>query len=366
MTAKTNELLYVLVQAGLWPDAKTTKIRNQVFTESVDWDEVYRVAKKQSVLGLVLAGIECLPNDQKPPNLLLLQWIGEIQMLEQQNKEVNGFIRVLFEKLSAAGVNAVLVKGQGVAQCYEKPLWRRCGDIDLLLDEKNYEKAKALLIPLSSEVMKEDVRKKHLGIHIRGFLIELHGGMPFELSKRVDKIVDEVIDKANVDYMNSTDYLIGAAVPKADEHVVLVFTHFLHHFFIGGVGLRQVCDWCRLLWTYRIELDIRLLEKRINCMGLMSEWKAFALLAVDVLGMPEEAMPFYDEHFRKRGKLVLSRITKSGNMGQNNEFIYRANYSGLTYMLVSLWRRLMDFAGFTKIFPVDAPRFFVNYLVRKI
>ena len=71
----------------------------------------------------------------------------------------------------------------------------------------------------------------------------------------------------------------------------------MHHFTPGaileeGVGLRQVCDWCRLLWTYKDSLNYGLLEQRIKRAGLMSEWKAFGAYAVDYLGMPVEAIPF--------------------------------------------------------------------------
>lgn len=47
-----------LVRAGLWADIESTDLRNQEFTESVDWEEVYQLAAEQSVLGLVLAGFE--------------------------------------------------------------------------------------------------------------------------------------------------------------------------------------------------------------------------------------------------------------------------------------------------------------------
>ena len=86
-------------------------------------------------------------------------------------------------------------------------------------------------------------------------------------------------------------------LPSADNDVIIVFTHILAHFFYGGIGLRQVCDWCRLLWTYRDIIDRKLLEKRLWRMGVMTEWESFAALAVDYLGMPVEAMPFYyDSH----------------------------------------------------------------------
>lgn len=127
-----------------------------------------------------------------------------------------------------------------------------------------------------------------------------------------------------------------------------------------------MCDWCRLLWTYRSELDLQLLESRIRKMGLMTLWKAFGSMAVDVLGMPKEAMPLYDARYKSKGERVLERILKSGNMGHNNDLSYREKYSGLTYKIVALWRRIKDFAGFTMIFPIDAPRFFVNYVMRKV
>lgn len=135
-----------LIREGLWR-VGNPNIRIDVAT---DWQEVYRLATEQSVLGLVLAGLEHV--DVKPPKELLLQWIGEVQQIEQRNKTMNGFIANLIDNLRQEDVNSLLVKGQGVAQCYEKPLWRCAGDIDLLLSDENYTKAKSALIPIASEV----------------------------------------------------------------------------------------------------------------------------------------------------------------------------------------------------------------------
>ena len=105
---------------------------------------------------------------------------------------------------------------------------------------------------------------------MKGFDIELHGKMPFLLSRRVDRVIDEVqkdclmLGGARSWRINGTDVFL----PNADNDVILVFTHFLHYFFIEGVGLRQICDWCRLIWTYRDSLTYGLLESRIKRMGL--------------------------------------------------------------------------------------------------
>ena len=363
MTKDHNiQTFFALLQAGLWgsgnPDMR--------IDGTTDWEEVYRLATEQSVLGLILAGLE--HSDVKPPQMLLLQWIGEVQIIEQRNKEMNGFIAELIEKLRKDDIYALLVKGQGVAQCYEKPLWRCSGDVDLLLSNDNYLKAKRALISLASEVANEDVITKHQALVINGFDVELHGKMPFTLSMRVEAGIDEVLDdlfcRGNVRSWdcNGTQVFL----PSPDNDVILVFTHFLHHFFIEGVGLRQICDWCRLLYTYKDSLNIKLLESRIRKMGLMSEWKAFASLAVDTLGMPVEAMPFYDARFKDKGEKVLRRVLKNGNFGHNNDLSYRSRYSGMTYKFVAAWRRLKDFASLIPVFPLDAPRFYVTYVMGKV
>jgi hypothetical protein len=101
-------------------------------------------------------------------------------------------------------------------------------------------------------------------------------------------------------------------------------------------------------------------------MGLLSEWKSFASLAVSYLGMPEEAMPFYDSRFNRRGSRIMEFVMETGNFGHNKDLSYRTKYSGLAYKMVALWRRFIDFCRFVWVFPLDSPRFFVSYVMRKV
>ena len=110
---KNQKAFLALLREGLWSDGNL-EIR---IDEAADWQEVYRLATEQSVLGLVLSGLE--HSDVKPPKELLLQWIGEVQQIEQRNKAMNGFVANLIGKLRKEDVYSLLVKGQGVAQCYE-------------------------------------------------------------------------------------------------------------------------------------------------------------------------------------------------------------------------------------------------------
>lgn len=366
MRLSNNQQAFLsLLRAGLWENKMVHDARLMVRDcLDVDWEEVYRMAAEQSVLGLVLAGVDCLPNDQKPPKLLLLQWIGEIQMLEQQNKEMNCFIGELVEKLRTAGIYTLLVKGQGIAQCYDRPLWRSCGDIDLYLSDDSYQKAKELLIPIAVSVAPEGVYEKHLALSIDNWSVELHGYLRCGLSARMDKGLDElhndVFCSGNVrSWLNDKTQVF---LPGANCDVLFVFTHFIKHFYLGGLGFRQICDWIRLLWTYRSELDLRLLESRIKRMGLMSEWKVFGTFAVEYLGMPFEAMPFYsqDEKMKRKADRIFAFIMEVGNMGHNREG-YR-KYSYVIRKAKSLGRRCGDLMHHSMIFPMDSLRFFPNIL----
>ena len=185
----TIEAFFALVRAGLWE----TDVLLASYGE-VDYADILLLAKEQAVVGLVAAGFEHVI-DVKVPQQWALQFAGQTIQLEQRNKAMNSFIGSLINKMRDADIYTLLVKGQGIAQCYERPLWRACGDVDLFLSDSNYDKAKAFLVPLASSVESEGVYKKHFEMVIDPWVVELHGSMRSGLSSRVDKVIDETQDE---------------------------------------------------------------------------------------------------------------------------------------------------------------------------
>ena len=363
---RNTRAFFALLRAGLWVDVDDNPNVNIGGREN--WRRVHQLAEEQSVIGLVLAGIE--QSNVKPPQELLLQWIGEVQMLEQQNKSMNNFIAELVEKMRKADIYTLLVKGQGIAQCYERPLWRSCGDVDFFLSDSNYDKAKTFLMPLASSIEPEGLYKKHFEMVMDPWVVELHGSMRTGLSSRVDNVIDdtqkEVFYGDNVrSWMNDKTQVF---LPGENCDVIFVFTHFIKHFYCEGLGLRQICDWCRLLWTYKDSLNYELLESRIRKAGLMSEWKAFAALAVDYLGMPVESMPLFNENdknnpkWHKKAERILEFVLESGNFGHNRDRSYFQKYPFLIRKSISMGRRCGDLVRHARIFPWDSIRFFPSII----
>ncbi len=352
-----QKAFFALLSAGLWE-----KEIGLSHYGDIDYAEIYRLAEEQSVIGLVTAGLEQV-KDVKIPQEVLLQFIGSTLQIEQRNKTMNEYVAKLIERLRNDGVYALLVKGQGIAQCYEKPLWRSSGDVDLLLSENDYEKAKDILLPQSLSREPEYATFKHLSMTMPGgFEVELHGTLRSRLSARVDSVIDEV--QRDVFFSGSVRSWMNNGVqvflPGSNNDAIFVFTHILHHFYIEGIGLRQICDWCRLLWTYREKLDIKRLEAYIKKAGLMTEWKAFVALAVNYLRMPEEAMPFYDSSYKRKGEKIVKFVMETGNFGHNREHSATNSFVGGKFQ--SLWRKLRDFGQHAIIFPLDSVKFFFHLM----
>lgn len=254
------------------------------------------------------------------------------------------------------------VKGQDVALCYEKPQWLTSGDVDLFLSDENYQKAKDLLRPMASIVEPETEFKKHLGLMIDGWLVELHGSLRNGLSSKMDKTLDCI--KHETFYSGHVrSGIIGNTqvfMLSIENDIMYVFSHILDHFYKGGIGLRQICDWVRLIWTYRDSLNLGLLKLRIRRMGVMTEWKVFGALAVDWLGMPSEAMPFYssDAQWSRKAVKVKDFVMEVGNFGHNRDTSYYDTKPFIVKKTFSFWMRVKDVYHHAQMFPLDSIRFF--------
>ena len=344
-----------LLRSGLWEQSA-----GHFSFEMADLDTIYQIAEEQSIVGLIAAGLEQV-EETKVPQSKMLPFLANVISLEQRNQEMDLFIGGIVEKMKEAAIYVVLVKGQGIAQCYERPLWRCCGDVDFLLEESNYKRAKSFLLPLSSASGEEGNFSKHLALTIDPWEVELHGTLRCGLSSKMDRVIDAI----QRDTFSGNDFRVWNCgetkvyLPGPNNDIIFVFTHILKHFYKGGIGLRQICDWCRLLWTYRKDIDSSLLTCRLQEMGLTSEWKAFAAVAVDYLGMPVEAMPLHDSSARwsRKANRIMAFIMEVGNFGHNRDMSYYVKYPFLIRKAFSAGRRLVDLYRHAAIFPLDSLRF---------
>lgn len=350
-----QQVFFALMRAGLWEK----NVRLASF-KKIDYKGVFRLAREQSVVGLVAAGIEHVADVTVPHENALL-FVRYSLQLEHRNMAMNNCIAGLAKTMYDADLRLVLVKGQGIARNYERPLWRASGDVDFVLTRDNYRKAAALLMPLATSIEEENTHTRHLAFTIDGWEVELHGTLRTGLWKSLDSVLDGVQTK--IFYGGCVRPWmwddIQVLLPRADEDIVYVFAHILQHFYKEGIGLRQICDWSRILWTFKDSIDLLLLERRIREMGVMNEWKAFACLTVCYLGMPVDAMPFYeDSHkWQRKADRILSFILEAGNFGHKRDQSFRQSNSLVERKIKMFWHVTKDAARLSTISPLNSFKF---------
>lgn len=346
-------ILFELIKAGLWE----SEVRLSLFGDA-DFSKIYQMAEEQSVVGLVTAGLEHVVDViiQKED---ILTFIGGTLQIEQRNQEMNVFLGKLTEEMREKGIQSVLIKGQGVAQCYKRPLWRSSGDIDLLLNEEDYEKSKIMLKDAVSNGG-ERIFDKHVGYWLGQWEVELHGalscGLSFKMERALDKYHKDIVDNGSVRIWNNGGVII--LLPQVDLDIFVLFTHIIKHFYKGGVGVRQICDLCMLLSRFKESIDVPDLMNRLQETGLGTEWKVFMAYMVEYLGLPAENAPLYEakNKWKKKAAKVQKYILRVGNFGHNRNGIH-SKYR-LLELMMGWRRRVRDFAQHWSIFPMDTMSYF--------
>ena len=357
------DAFFALVRGGLWEQ----QVDLTPFWP-LDFDALYKLADEQSVVGLVAAGIEHVEN-LKVNKHQIRPFLTHVISIESNNSEMNHSISWLWNRFHEEHIAVALVKGQGVAQCYERPLWRSPGDIDLLLDSESYVMAKELLCPIAQLIHTEKKKEKHLALTVRSLTIELHGTLHTGQSRKLDSIIDDVQDEM---FKNSLfrewdiDHTL-VSLPSPDCDVIFVFSRILQHFYKGGIGLRQICDLSRLLWTYKDTINRPLLYNRLQAMGITREWVAFMSFAVVYVGLPQEVAPFYSKPNSGLSRIIASFIIETGNFGRSRDNGYRQKgYPVTLRKSITLLRQIKDNIRLIRVSPVNSIRFTLGYIRSQI
>ncbi len=129
----------------------------------------------------------------------------------------------------------VILKGTAAGQYYPHPEYRSVGDIDVMTNYEDYEKAcRQLLENNYTEVTSKDdlERKRHREFVNNGVSVEIH----LFFASMNDPIKTEKFDRLIIDNIDETHIL-----PHTVNGMVLL-EHINQH-LEGGLGLRQIIDW---------------------------------------------------------------------------------------------------------------------------
>ena len=325
---KSLDVLYELLRSALWGRPAV------VDADFNEWGEVFAVAKSQSVLALV--GHAAL-NDANVREMLPAGMAEKLKAFVMANvathNMLNGTLARVVNTMNEASMEYVLLKGQGLARNYPVPELRACGDIDLYVGSKNYQKACDMLGAIASwqqeRAPMDDV--KHYDIRIGKVPVEIHRYSNVNVSKFYDRVYQAYSDEGLSHGLRTMDFA-GTIVntPTDDFNAFYIFNHLWHHFLTSGIGLRQLSDWMMFLHTHKDKIDSEKLCRIIEDMDMMAPWQAFGCVLIEKLGMPVEEFPFYDSRKNRHVSKIVKRILTEGNFGHERD-MYK-NRSGERYL----------------------------------
>lgn len=133
---------------------------------------------------------------------------------------------------------------------------------------------------------------------------------------------------------------------------------------MGGIGLRQLCDWAMIFRSHGADIDNAKLISNLRRFGLTKSWKLFACIAVGYLGVPADRMPLYDPEFSRKSEIVLEEILEGGNFGENTKRRagVQGRVAGWKYGLFRLRATVRNFFFLFPLIPAEATFLLFNRL----
>ena len=212
--------------------------------KEADWKELYAIAKKQCLVGILFDGIKKLPAEHVGMEKeLLLHWMAESQMLEKANVRLNDAAIQVSEWFRKKGFRTCILKGQGNALMYPNPYSRTPGDIDIWVEGGD----KRVISFVRSISPHEKACYHHIEFpSYKGVEIEVHYRPSFLLCFWHDRKLQKYYERVKEEQF-SHRVMLGEqgeiAIPTAEFNLIFQLTHIYAHLMNEGIGLRQLLDY---------------------------------------------------------------------------------------------------------------------------
>ena len=300
--------------------------------KEVDWKELYAIAKKQALLGVLFYGIQRLPKELAPEQKLLMQWMVMAEQIRKQNIRLFQDSVKVCQNFENEGFANCILKGQGNALLYPDPYIRTPGDIDIYLTGGR----KRVMQYINKVCPNQVMRYHHVDFPVMKTAIEVHftpSYMFFPIhNRRMQKWFEEVMGEQCNHRVSLPDGYGEIHVPQVSFNVIYILSHLYRHIFTEGIGLRQLLDYYFVLVKWHTDLtnltdsnkslpqmtlintDLDALRHKLKYLGLWKFAQAVMFVMKEVFGLSEDRMiaPM-DE---REGRFLLDEIMRGGNFGQ--------------------------------------------------
>ena len=335
--------------------------------KEVDWKELYVIAQKQALLGVLFHGIRRLPKELAPEQKLLMQWMVMAEQIRKQNIRLFQDSVKVCKNFENKGFANCILKGQGNALLYPDPYMRTPGDIDIYLSGGRRKIMKYVDQVCPNQVM----RYHHVDFPVMKTAIEVHFTPSYMFypihNRRMQKWFEKVMSEQCNHRVSLPDGYGEIHVPLVSFNVIYILSHLYRHVFTEGIGLRQLQDYYFVLLKWHTDLtnltdsnkslpqmtqintDLDALRHELKYLGLWKFAGAVMFVMKEVFGLSEDRMiaPM-DE---KEGRFLLAEIMQGGNFGQYDTRLGSKENEGKLHRYLRMSLRNLRFV---KHYPTEA------------
>lgn len=208
---------------------------------SEEWAEAYKEVKEHRI---ELLFIEALPIWEIPVDIRNT-WKLDCYLSTAHNVQILSLQREIHELLIKEHIEYAIIKGSAAAVYYPHPLYRPAGDIDIIVSDKDFERAHALF---NGYLGVPSIGSKHNGkireyVYVKDFCaVELHQSYAILANKDFDRILDSWIKDDIQNYTRMIEENYQFCMTSELINGLVLLAHIAQH-LEGGLGLRQILDW---------------------------------------------------------------------------------------------------------------------------
>ena len=250
--------------------------------ESVDWPAVFTLAGQQKLLPIVFEAARKAPAAAENAALFAAVKQQVIAQVLHQTVRASEFAD-LYQKLRAAGLHPVVVKGQLCSRLYPQTDHRISADDDLLIPDGEFMACHEQLL---TNGLTTDTPADELSAADEVSYTKNGSPLYIELHRHLFDSSEDAHDELNHFFadLNSVEIDGFLAMPP-HEHLLYLLLHAYKHFVRSGIGLRQFCDiglWAR---AYHAEIDWQRLHEQCESVHAATFAAAAFRIAGDYLGI---------------------------------------------------------------------------------
>lgn len=316
-----------------------------------EWSELYALAQKQALTGIAFRGVERLPEGQRPPKAILMQWYMATEHIKAMNAEQDRKALGVAHKFLDEGFPNVILKGQGIARLYRADrltidadardglqtlfatstpvgdtkhytlnkataddklsTYRTPGDIDIWL----HSKREAILEYVRKHVPDCKPVYHHVDFPVvEGLAIEVHFTPSWMNSPVTNRRLQRFFGEHLSSSASSPEEL---PIPSLTFNRVYILVHIYRHLFAEGIGLRQLLDYYFVLCQGFTEEEREETMRTLRSLRMQRFVGAVMWVLKQVFDIDDRYMLTAPDE--REGRFLLDEIMQAGNFGQYDQ-----------------------------------------------